>query len=189
MSLIAFGSFYMYIVLAAGVDPPSFLFDAIPPKTIHRRVAGFLLWVHVVVCYAINSQALCASIDRLFLYQWEPIHHWSDARRWMVLTGIVALTAFIVANAIPFFKDLVAVIGALTGVPLSLLLPAIYHRRSQRFPIWWPKWESIGSFSLVAYSTMFMLTATIGWIYSIMSDWKHHEWILFLVAEKTNHCE
>jgi hypothetical protein len=47
-------------------DPPSFLFDAIP-EGISRRVAGFLLWGHVAVSYAINSQALCSSIDRFLV--------------------------------------------------------------------------------------------------------------------------
>ena len=175
IALAAFGSFYVFIALAAGKNPPGFLFDGIPAHTIHRRLAGFFLWVHVVVSYAINSQAICASMDRIFFYQWGPVRNWPDTRRWMLLTGIMAVTAFFVSNAIPFFKDLVAFIGSLTSVPLTLLLPAVFHRRVQRVPIWLPTSSSLGSYALLLFSTIFMITATLGSIYSILSDWEHHK--------------
>jgi hypothetical protein len=174
MALATFGSFYVLIVLMAGKHPPGFLFDAIPVHTLSRRFAGFFLWIHVVVSYAINSQAICASMDRIFFYQWQPIQSWSDDRRWMLLTGIMTATAFFVANAIPFFKDLVAFIGSLTSVPLTLLLPAVYHRRVQGVPIWWPTTGSLTSYALLVFSSVFMVTATIGSVYSILSDWQHH---------------
>ncbi|KAG7364292.1 transmembrane amino acid transporter [Nitzschia inconspicua] len=174
VALSAFGSFYVFIVLAAGKNPPGFLFDAIPSHTLQRRVAGFFLWVHVVVSYAINSQAICASMDRIFFCRWAPVQHWPDERRWMLLTGIMAATAFFVANAIPFFKDLVAFIGSLTSVPLTLLLPAIFHRRVQGVPIWLPTANSLASYALLIFSSIFMVTATLGSVYSILSDWQHH---------------
>mmetsp|Transcript_12781 Transcript_12781/g.23866 ORF Transcript_12781/g.23866 Transcript_12781/m.23866 type:complete len:328 (-) Transcript_12781:1048-2031(-) len=174
VALTGFGSLYVFIALAAGKNPPSFLFDAVPAHTVHRRLAGFFLWVHVVVSYAINSQAICASMDRIFFYQWQPVRHWPDHRRWMLLTGIMAATAFFVANAIPFFQDLVSFIGALTSVPLTLLLPAVFHRRVQGVPIWWPTFNSLGSYALLVFSTVFMVTATLGSVYSILSDWEHH---------------
>ena len=144
ISLSAYGAFYVAIVLCAGpskyilvilvvvnicqvelinaflfVDPPGLLFDAIP-SGVNRRLAGLLLWIHVVVSYAINSQAICASMDRIFFYQWGPVRRFKDHHRWMILTGIMSISAFFVANAIPFFKDLVAFIGAITSVPLTL---------------------------------------------------------------------
>jgi hypothetical protein len=174
VALAAFVSFYIFIVLAAGANPPGFLFDIIPVGTLQKRLAGFALWLHVVVSYAINSQAICASMDRIFFHQWNPVQYWPDDRRWMVLTGIMAATAFFVANAIPFFKDLVAFIGSLTSVPLTMLLPAVFYRRVQGVPIWWPTPNSLVSYSLLIFSIIFMVTATIGSIYSILSDWKHH---------------
>jgi amino acid permease len=96
----------------------------------------------------------------------------------MLLTGIMAVTAFFVANAIPWFKDLVAFIGSLTSVPLTLLLPAIFHRRVKGFPIWFPnslKCADLGSYCLLVFSTLFMITATLGSVYSILSDWEHHK--------------
>ena len=186
VSLSAFGSVYIFIILMAGDNPPSFLFDAIPIGTIHRRVAGFFLWAHVVVSYAINSQAICSSCDRVFFSQWEPVRRWSDGRRWMALTAIIAFSAFFIANAVPFFKDLVAFIGAFTSVPLTLLMPAIFYRRTcEKLPVWFPAltWKSItttarksisGSYALLIYASIFTVLATLGSVYSILDDWEHH---------------
>jgi len=178
MSLFVFGACYVCIIVVAGPNPPGFLFDAIPQGSTDRRIAGFLLWVHVVVSYAINSQAICASMDRIFFYDWTPIKHWSEKRRWMMITGITSASAFFVAMSIPFFKDLVAFIGALTSVPLTLLLPAIYDRKVFGRPIWLPgfdfSWQNIGSYLLLVYATVFMVSAVAGSVYSIVSDWENH---------------
>mmetsp|Transcript_25886 Transcript_25886/g.71094 ORF Transcript_25886/g.71094 Transcript_25886/m.71094 type:complete len:586 (+) Transcript_25886:142-1899(+) len=127
-SLFTYGSAYVLVVLLAGPDPPSFLFDAIPEGW-GRRIAGLLLWFHVAVSYAINSQALCASLDHMVLAAantramststnswWSGRNH--PAIRWFGITLVVSLSSYMVSNAIPFFKDLVALIGALTSVPL-----------------------------------------------------------------------
>jgi hypothetical protein len=102
-------------------DPPSFLFDSIPEGW-SRRLAGLLLWFHVAVSYAINSQALCASLDQLLEEKSVSVISpwWSNSRpavRWFGLTLAVSISSYLVSNAIPFFKDLVGLIGALTRYP------------------------------------------------------------------------
>lgn len=155
-------------------DPPGFLFDAIPPGR-GRQLAGFLLWLHVVVSYAINSQAFCASMDRLYF---GSIETWGLNKkpmiRWMFLTAGVSVAAFVVANAVPFFKDLVALIGALTSIPLSLHLPAVFFRKFLRVPIWCPTRQTMGSYSLLVFATVFMAVGLSGAISSIEMDWSNH---------------
>ena len=129
LALLGFGTVYVTVCLAAGKHPPSFLFDAIPSGP-NRRWAGFFLWVHVSISFAINSQAFCSSLDRIYFYS---IRIWDlnerHGVRWCALTFGTVVGSLFISNAIPFFKDLVALIGALTSVPLTLLLPAIYHRK------------------------------------------------------------
>ena len=183
VALTVFGSVYVFIIAMAGDNPPGFLFDAIPRGSLNRQVAGFFLWVHVAVSYAINSQALCSSMDRNFFSFWDPMRRWTDTSRWTALTAIMASTAFFIANAIPFFKDLVAFCGALTSVPLTLLLPAVFYRRTcEKVQVWCPEitFDSLhpnrswASYLLLVYSCVFMIVATLGSIYSIQSDWKQH---------------
>lgn len=155
-------------------DPPSLLFDAIPVG-ISRRIGGFFLWVHVAVSYAINSQAICASMDRIFFHSLPGVRALEEHLRWMVLTGIMALSAFFISNAIPFFKDLVSLIGALTSIPLTLLMPGILFRRVLGEPLIIPTARSLWSFGLVAFSGVFTLAALVGSLSSIYQDWGNHE--------------
>jgi amino acid permease len=175
MSLAAFGTFYLIVVLAAGSNPPAFLFDAIPAGTLNRRIAGLLLWAHVAVSYAINSQAICSSMDRLIGYRdTTDTPSMSSSQRWLLLTCLMAAAAYTVANAIPFFQDLVALIGAITSVPLTLLLPAVFWRKYMAVPIWKPTRDSLYSYSLLVFAVVFMVAATVGSVYSIQQDWSAH---------------
>jgi hypothetical protein len=118
-------------------------------------------------------------MDRLFFHNMEhcfgSIPQLSDGRRWMLLTGVMATSAFLVANAIPFFKDLVALIGALTSVPLTLLLPALFHRQVLQVPIWLPTMKTLTSYALLVFAMAFMITALVGSIDSIGLDWEHRQ--------------
>jgi len=183
ISLGAFGGVYILVCVLAGSDPPSLLFDAIAPG-FQRRIAGFLLWVHVAVSYAINSQALCSSLERLKFHRITIFGLASRHRiRWAVLTLLVVMTTYFVANAVPFFTDLVALIGALTSVPLTLLLPALLHRKLMNVPLFWigtsssssrGVWNDVPSLLLVYFSVMFLTCGLFGCIRSIQMDWANH---------------
>jgi len=171
LALTGFGSVYIGIILLAGSSPPGFLFDAIPPGW-NRKLAGLLLWIHVVVSYAINSQAICASMDRLFFCNIATFGLNSKPRiRWLCLTGAMSISSYSVANAIPFFKDLVSLIGALTSVPLCLALPAIFYRQYLQVSIWCPTKTSVGSYSLLVFACVFLSAALAGSLSSIELDW------------------
>ena len=181
IGIATFGTFYVAIILLAGSHPPALLFDAIPQGTVSRRIAGLLLWGHVIVSYAINSQAICSSLDRLSFHRCLRMPGRNDpVTRWAILTGFMAVLAYTVANLIPFFDDLVSLIGGLTGVPLTLLLPAIFYRKHLSVrSLWWSNpttssKESIVSAALLFFSILFMVTATAGAIHSITIDWGKH---------------
>jgi len=166
-ALAIFGSFYIIVSQLAGPYPQPFLFDSIPKATIARRVAGFFLWLHVAVSYAINSQALCSSIDRLALYKITFLNIKLHPKvRWFILTLTTSVLAFLVANAIPFFQDLISLIGALTTIPLSLSFPAIFYRKAL-FSSWL-------SYFLLLFSLLFTFCGLLGAFTSIDIDWKNH---------------
>lgn len=177
LSIATFGICYVLICLLAGPNPPSFLFDAIPKGSYNRHVAGVLLWIHVVVSYAINSQAICSSMDRLLWKKYIPTR-WRDCKaavRWFWLTLGMALSSYCVANAIPFFKDLVSLIGALTAVPLTLMLPALLWRRHLQVPLFgFIPQSCLASSGLFYFSLIFMVLALLGCLYEIGQDWSHH---------------
>lgn len=160
-------------------------------------MAGLLLWAHVAVSFAINSQALCSSMDR-FIIATSP-QRWATMdgqRRWFLLTLTIAVSSYLVSNAVPFFKDLVALIGALTSVPLTLTLPALLYRQVQGLKLFLPQWfmggsnvnqhqlqsnddkmsssSACGSYSLLLYSLAFLAVGLAGALSSIDEDWLNH---------------
>eukprot|EP00547_Thalassionema_nitzschioides_P017622 CAMPEP_0194249794 /NCGR_PEP_ID=MMETSP0158-20130606/21378_1 /TAXON_ID=33649 /ORGANISM="Thalassionema nitzschioides, Strain L26-B" /LENGTH=446 /DNA_ID=CAMNT_0038986393 /DNA_START=93 /DNA_END=1430 /DNA_ORIENTATION=+ len=166
-SLIFYVTAYVVICIIAGPNPPSFLFDAIAPG-FSRQLGGFLLWVHVVVSYAINSQAICSSMDRLLVQPRFP--QTPSGKRWMGITLLTSVSAFLVANAIPFFSDLVALIGALTSIPLTLLLPILLYRKATSSTnIWIP--DISWSYLVLVASVLFTIVGLIGAIVEIDMDW------------------
>lgn len=137
-----------------------------------RRIAGLLLWGHVAVSYAINCQALCSSIDRALDSRF-PVQ--SPSKRWLGLTLIICVSSYVVANAIPFFKDLVALIGALTSIPLTLMLPALLHQKANNFRLWLPRIGNCsGSYPLLLFSLVFFVVGLLGALSSIDQDWLSH---------------
>jgi len=100
----------------------------------------------------------------------------AEEHRWMLLTAFLALSAFFVANAVPFFQDLVSFIGALTSVPLTLLLPAIFYRKVMDMPsLWWPGPKGWWSYALLVFAICFMAAALVGSVDSIFSDWENRQ--------------
>ena len=173
VALAIYGGVYVAICICAGTNPPSFLFDAIP-QGLSRKIAGLLLWIHVAVSYAINSQAICSSVDESFFCHIQAfnLHHYPE-RRWFILTAMLTVSSYLVANMVPFFKDLVSLIGALTAVPLTLLLPVIFFRRLWDIPLCYPTRDSMGSYALLIFSLVFLGVGLIGAFGSIEMDWKN----------------
>ncbi|GAX11286.1 hypothetical protein FisN_7Lh392 [Fistulifera solaris] len=80
--------------------------------------------------------------------------------------------ALSLSNAIPFFSDLVSFIGAITSVPLTLLLPAVFWRKRHGLALF--RLSLDWSCALTYFSLVFMITATAGSVYSIQQDWSKH---------------
>lgn len=176
ISLVSFGTIYAIVCVAAGPNPPEFLFDAIEGG-LARRVAGLMLWLHLAVSFSINAQALCSSIDRLKLHRVRFLRlNEKHQLRWALLTISVISSSYLIANSVPFFSDLVALIGASTSVPLTLLLPAVLYRKMIGSPLFLLGTDvsarSFFSFLLVIFSLLFLIFGILGSVFSIAVDWR-----------------
>lgn len=87
---------------------------------------------------------------------------------WAVLTTVVTAAAWLVANAVPFFSDLVGLIGGLTQAPLSLLLPTVLYRRIARplGPV-----HGVTTLLIVAAASLLVLYGTSSALSKIALDW------------------
>lgn len=99
-----------------------------------------------------------------------------------MLTLSVAVASYLIANAIPFFQDLVALIGALTSVPLTLTIPVLLHHKMEGVSLWQccrPTRRTLASFGVLVFSGIFLVGSLTGTLYSIDLSWKQSKALPF----------
>ncbi len=97
--------------------------------------------------------------------------HWAT---WLGCTGGTAVTAYIVASAIPVFGGLVSLVGALLGTLMSLQPMGgmwIYDNWKKSRTSWWYFWAGWSIFIIVA-GTFLTIGGTYGSIVSIIDSYK-----------------
>jgi len=111
-----------------GTRVAGFLPDSMPAGP--AKVAVNLLVAFIsTVSYLVTGQPL----HRLLHFNCSPdtVDAASPAAAawWLLITGSLLVFSFVVANAIPFFEDLQALLGALTGAPIVFAFPALFYLR------------------------------------------------------------
>lgn len=171
VAVTAFTLLYATVVIAAGPRPPDFLLDALDDGNVIpalKPVAGLLLFAHVAVSYAINLQALAKSIERAFFAGSN-----APPRRWFCLTVTITCTAWLVANAVPFFADLVSLVGALASAPLAFAIPAALFAVSPAAKVYSNR-ASIEPHLHGVLTLLIQVAGTAGSVASIAHHWEHH---------------
>jgi len=177
LALCSYVFIYVVVVLAAGPDPPEFLLDVFQRQkdsssSVAARFAGLFLFGHVAVSYAINQQAFAATVlARIY----GPTK--TTRTRWLAATATLTAISWAIANAVPFFDDLVSLIGALTSTPLSFAIPAALYQLAVRRH---RHTKATGLVSrhhsyrlLLLFSIAVLVVGTAGAIASIVNHWKH----------------
>jgi len=116
-----------YILTAAigyyllGDTVPAFLPAALPNNGA-KVFINLLLAFHVLVAYLVHNQPLSQAIEAII----DPKIKASRFVHFVVSSSIL-LSAYIVANLIPFFEQLVGIIGAAFGSPILLMYPPLFY--------------------------------------------------------------
>mmetsp|Transcript_19777 Transcript_19777/g.48358 ORF Transcript_19777/g.48358 Transcript_19777/m.48358 type:complete len:195 (+) Transcript_19777:1-585(+) len=104
-----------------GNDVPAYL-PAGLPKGPGKVIVNLLVAYHVLVAYVINNVPLMLMFKRRFLRGKEtPL-----SQHFLLAVGIL-WCAWLLTNLIPFFEDMVSIIGALCGSPIMLGLPPLFY--------------------------------------------------------------
>lgn len=139
----SFGTlFIVYIVVPAvafstcGSKTPGELMDVLVPGP-RRVVVGVLMVVHLIVTYTILQQVLTRATCMYFVPR--ALEFNVGARvRWLAVSTSYMLLAYVVANSVPLFEDIVNVTGGALSTQAAFTIPGIlflalqWHRHKSR---------------------------------------------------------
>ena len=116
-----------------------FLPSSLPPGR-GRLAVSLLLAFHIAVTYMIVALPLNREVHRLVFPRTADGAGAATAAHWLLLTVGQLLFGYVVANAVPFFADFQAFLGALMGAPFVFGFPALFYLRAsalhgQRVPL------------------------------------------------------
>jgi len=156
-----------------GDETKGYLIDVIPIGTT-KAIASAFMFVHMSICYVLNSQVVCRAIHCRLSSDTVDALSWSVLRQrkkcfqgqvlWLLISSGIMCSAFLIANSISFFESFVELIGSIFspwfvfGAPATMYI--IFNRRKAKLPIlvraivyfcvlWWLLMMSLGTTSSI----------------------------------------
>mmetsp|Transcript_42589 Transcript_42589/g.79832 ORF Transcript_42589/g.79832 Transcript_42589/m.79832 type:complete len:457 (+) Transcript_42589:297-1667(+) len=117
---------------AYGEGVRAYAVDVLPPGPA-RQAASLLMLLHTMVSYILMSQILCTSLlqlSSLRIYKSPKSPASASREDWLLVSALVLMASFLVANVVPFFEDLTVIIGSLIGAPICFGIPATFLLRA-----------------------------------------------------------
>ncbi|KAH1245889.1 Amino acid permease 2 [Glycine max] len=142
-------------------------------------IANAAIVIHLVGAYQVYAQPLFAFVEKWASKRWPeveteykiPIPGFSPYNlspfRLVWRTVFVIITTF-VAMLIPFFNDVLGLLGALGFWPLSVFLPVQMSIKQKRTPRWSGRWIGMQILSVVCF--IVSVAAAVGSVASIVLD-------------------
>lgn len=168
-----------------GDTTPSFLIEVLKDSTL-RDVASGLMAFHVAVSYTLHQQVLCRKFHGMFslhvLNRASLVNHtkftsaefWNSQLHWFGITLAVLLGAWTVANTIPFFLDLVALIGSLTQSLLFYVVPAwLFWGHAAKFGTKPSLFDTVLVVTLVVFGLGVFFLGTFSTMREIVNKWEN----------------
>jgi len=159
-----------------GAATPGYLMDVLEWDGI-RVIANMLMFIHMVISYSLNQQVLCRAV-----HLWYDPQHATALKKdssgyrqsrwqWFIISTVVMSFAFIVSNLIPFFDDLVSLIGSMCSAPLIFLFPVVFYLRCETvYGVNIGEKERSILYFIIVLGAMMMIFGTISSLRKIFAD-------------------
>mmetsp|Transcript_7225 Transcript_7225/g.18560 ORF Transcript_7225/g.18560 Transcript_7225/m.18560 type:complete len:356 (+) Transcript_7225:955-2022(+) len=108
-----------------GPSTPAYLLDVMPYSWL-RAAVNVTLFVHMLIACQIKLQVICRAAHLQVSPSTANSSCLAGKLWWMLITSALLFTAWLIANAVPFFDDCVGIIGAITSSPNSFGFPALF---------------------------------------------------------------
>lgn len=125
---------------------------------------GVQVWLHVVASFQVFTQPVFEAVESAVCTRWYKL---DNNRLWLRLIWrtLYVTVATLVAATLPFFADLMGLIGALGFIPMTFVMPCVLYLKSHagqvRLPQRVANWLIIVFFSLVGLVALVASAATI----------------------------
>ncbi|MED6149715.1 Amino acid permease 4 [Stylosanthes scabra] len=160
--------------LLTAFDKPYWLID----------IANLALVIHLVGAYQVYSQPLFAFVEEQAAKKWKVVEKEHKIQipflpsynlntfRLVWRSFFVVVTTFI-SMLIPFFNDILGVIGALGFWPLTVYFPVEMYIRQKKIPKWCGSWIVLQSLSM--FCLLVTIAALIGSVAGVVLDLKTYK--------------
>ncbi|XP_061346803.1 amino acid permease 4-like [Gastrolobium bilobum] len=147
-------------------------------------IANAAIVVHLVGAYQVFSQPIFAYVEKRAAQRWPNIDrefkipipglppYKLNLFRLVWRTVFVILTT-VISMLLPFFNDIVGVIGALGFWPLTVFFPVEMYISQKKIPKWSNRWISLQIFSLACL--IISVVAAVGSVAGVLLDLKKYK--------------
>ncbi|RZB94501.1 Amino acid permease 2 [Glycine soja] len=147
-------------------------------------IANAAIVIHLVGAYQVFSQPIFAFVEKEVTQRWPnfnrefkiPIPGFSPYKlkvfRLVLRTVFVVLTT-VISMLLPFFNDIVGVIGALGFWPLTVYFPVEMYISQKKIPKWSNRWISLKIFSMACL--IVSVVAAVGSVAGVLLDLKKYK--------------
>ncbi|CAK8567966.1 unnamed protein product [Lathyrus sativus] len=147
-------------------------------------IANAAIVIHLVGAYQVYAQPLFAFFEKIMIKRWPKINKEYIVRipgfhpynlnlfRLIWRTIFVIITTFI-SMLIPFFNDVLGLIGAVGFWPLTVYFPVEMYIRQKKIPKWSYKWTCMQTLSVICF--VVSVVAMVGSVASIVLDLKKYK--------------
>jgi len=136
-----------------------------------KTVAAVCMFLHVLVSFCLNQQLLTRALHaRIWPYSVN-LKDCKSGTQWFVISISGVLLSWVVANAIPFFSDLEALISSLCVGPTTFGFPALFYLLACRqLGKQIPLWERLVCYLMCFIAIFFVTVGTAVQIYTIYKN-------------------
>lgn len=160
--------------LLTGIFNPYWLID----------IANAAIVIHLVGAYQVYAQPFFAFVEKIVIKRWPKInkeyripipgfHPYNLNLFRLIWRTIFVITTTVIAMLIPFFNDVLGLLGAVGFWPLTVYFPVEMYIKQKKIPKWSYKWISMQILSAVCL--VVSVVAVVGSVASIQLDLKKYK--------------
>jgi amino acid permease len=160
--------------ILTGIYKPYWLID----------IANAAIVIHIVGAYQVYAQPVFAFVEKRVIKKWPKInkeykipipgfHPYNLNLFRLIWRTIFVITTTFISMLIPFFNDVLGLLGAVGFWPLTVYFPVEMYIRQRKVPTWSYKWICMQILSVVCL--IVSIVAAVGSVASIVLDLKKYK--------------